>query len=79
MKALPINEKDQEGLPRQYIANVIYTTVGKPFYDWVEQKIQERDQEIVKDQNMGINLDPEIAAIFKASTSVSGKSIVHFN
>ena len=48
MKALPLNEDDRKGLPRQYTANVIYTVVGKPFLDWVEKKIQERDMEIIK-------------------------------
>ena len=34
MEKFPI-KRELEKYPRQYIANVIYTTVGKPFYDWV--------------------------------------------
>ncbi len=30
-KALPTGEKETEKLPRQYIANVIHTIVGRPF------------------------------------------------
>ena len=36
MKALPIVDKEIEKLPRQYIANVIYTIVGDAFAEWVE-------------------------------------------
>ena len=35
MKALPIVEEIKH-LHRQYLANVIYTLVGKPFMDWVD-------------------------------------------
>ena len=31
LKALPTGYKETEKLPRQYIANVIHTIVGKPF------------------------------------------------
>ena len=34
-KYFPI-EKEVEKLPRQYIANVIYTIVGPPFAQWVK-------------------------------------------
>ena len=34
-KYFPI-EKEMEKLPRQYIANVIYTVVGNPFAIWVK-------------------------------------------
>ena len=31
VKCLPLEEKEWEKLPRQYLANVIYTVVGQPF------------------------------------------------
>ena len=40
MKCLPLEEKEILQLPRQYLANVIYTVVGKPFQDWVNVKIE---------------------------------------
>ena len=36
MKCLPLEEKEWDKLPRQYLANVIYTVVGKPFQLWVD-------------------------------------------
>ena len=39
MMALPIEPKEIDKIPRQYIANVIYTIVGAPFNAWVEQQI----------------------------------------
>ena len=73
MKALPIAKKEIDKLPRQYLANVIYTLVGKPFDAWVEARIEARNQKIKEKGQMQIELDPEIAAIFHASTAVSGK------
>ena len=73
MKAFPSETKEIEKLPRQYIINIIYTLVGKPFELWVNQRIEERHRLIAEDQNMNIELDPDIAAIFQASNSVSGK------
>ena len=37
MKALPIEAREIDKLPRQYISNVIYTIVGDKFKDWVEE------------------------------------------
>ena len=45
MKALPKDEKEREKLPRQYLANVVYTIVGQPFYAWVEQGVQARKRQ----------------------------------
>ena len=56
-------------LPRAYIANVIYTLVGQPFADWVNSGIESRNQK----NDMLVQMDPEIARIFVASTTVSGK------
>jgi len=42
MKALPAVQREREKLPRQYLANVIYTIIGEPFKKWVEAKVNER-------------------------------------
>ena len=73
IKCLPLEDKETLQLPRQYLANVIFTVVGKAFQDWVDVKIEARNAKVVKEANMNIELDPEIAAIFNASTAVSGK------
>ena len=73
MKAFPSEAKEIEKLPRQYIINVIFTLVGSPFEVWVNQRIEERHRLIAEDRDLNIELDPDIAAIFQASNSVSGK------
>lgn len=76
MTALPAVKKEVLKLPRAYIANVIYTMVGKDFENWAAARIQARNEKVVKEKEMAIAMDPEIAEIFKQSTSVSGKQTV---
>ena len=63
-KALPKEPREVEKLPRAYLANVIYTIVGDPFKQWVDGEIAKRNAKIVEDQNLAINMDPEIYAAF---------------
>jgi len=44
MAALPMVETELKKLPRQYIANIIYTLVGKPFDDWIDARVQARHE-----------------------------------
>ena len=60
-------------LPRAYIANFIYTLVEQPFADWVYSGIESRNQKLTQKNDMLVQMDPEIARIFVASTTVSGK------
>ena len=73
MKALPVGHKEIEKLPRQYLANIIHTLVGKPFQQWISTRVKARHEQMTKKKDMLIELDPDIEAIFKASTAVSGK------
>lgn len=45
LKALPVAEEWYK-LRRPYLANVIYTTVGEPFQQWLDHQIQKRNQNI---------------------------------
>jgi hypothetical protein len=63
-------------LPRSYITNVIYTLAGAEFTAWVQERINERNEKLKADKDMIIEMDPEIARIFHASTAVSGKSFI---
>ena len=58
--------------------NIIYSVVGEPFEQWVKQRIEERNAAVVKEKNMLIDMDPEIAAAFANSTAVSCKCRNHF-
>ena len=73
LRALPESKKELMKMPRSYIANVIYTLIGDAFQEWSDKRIVTRNEKVVKDRDMEIKMDPEIAAIFKASTAVSGK------
>ena len=43
MKALPDLKREREKLPRDYIANVLYTLLGDTFKQWVEARIEARN------------------------------------
>jgi len=60
-------------LPREYIGNVIYTLAGDNFQQWVTARINARNNKVTSDRDLAISMDPEIAKLFKASTSVSSK------
>ena len=58
------DEQEIHLLPRQYLANVIYTVVGERFAAWVKERIVERNKKMTSKNNMIIMMDPEIAAAF---------------
>ena len=66
-------EREIAKLPRKWIVDLIYTIVGQPFANWVSTRIGERNEKIKTDKKMMINMDPEVAAAYKASQNVSGE------
>ena len=64
---------DLRRLPRQWVINVIYTLVGKPFADWALARMEARNQQLMAKHDMAILMDPEVLRIFNASTHVSSK------
>ena len=66
-------EKEIEKLPRDYVGDVIVSIIGDPFVKWKEERIAARNKKIAEKQNQNCGMDPEIAAAFRASTSISGK------
>ena len=52
---------------------MIYTVLGEQFRVWVHEKIVERNLKIQNERDMIISMDPEIAEIFKNSSSISCK------
>ena len=60
-------------IPNQWLINVMYTVIKEPFGAWVKQQIEERNRRVAVDKNMLIDMDPEIAEVYAASTSVSSK------
>ena len=58
LMALPEPMKEVLKMPRSYISNVLYTMIGQPFKDWVNEQIEKRNIKIVEDQNLAIQMDP---------------------
>ena len=69
---LPI-PKDQAKLPKQWLVNIIYTIAGDDFAEWVKAAIDERNQKVTVKRDLMVNMDPQIAAAYDASTHVSCK------
>jgi hypothetical protein len=67
--------KEITKLPKQWIVNVANTVLGAPFKQWIKQAIEDRNLKVAIQKDLNIGLDPEVAKCFKASTSVSRKSI----
>ena len=72
-KYFPTDRKETEKMPRQYIANIIHTVVGKPFREWSDNLVKTRNVHQAEKKEMFIELDPEVQKVFDASTSVSCK------
>ena len=49
------------------------------YTDWVKTQIEERNEEMKEKKDMNIELDPDIAAAFNASTSVSRRLLYNLN
>ena len=68
----PIKQEIRK-LPKQWIANVAYSVLGDDFSDWVKEQIEARNEHVAQKGNLFIELDPDVAAAFEASTAVSRK------
>ena len=59
--------KEIPQLPRQWLANIIYSVFGRQFALWIDEKIKERNAKMETKHNLLIQMDPEVAAAFEAS------------
>ena len=60
-------------MPKQLLANVCATVLHEKFSKWVKERVDARHAKVIEQKDLGIMMDPDIAAIFKASTAVSSK------
>jgi len=60
-------------VPKQWIANVCNSILKKVFSEWVKDQVAKRNKEVLKQKGLLIDMDPEMAAAFQASTKQSGK------
>ena len=70
---MPDEHCEIKKLPRGWVINVGASVVGKPFLDWIKQKIQERNDKQARERNLLIKMDPQLAAAFNNSTHHSSK------
>jgi hypothetical protein len=63
--------KEQAKLPRQWIINILFSTIGDPFSKFVKSRTEERNSKICVKKNLNISIDPDILQAFKNSTLVS--------
>ena len=54
------------------MANIIFTLTGDAFKKWIAKQVDERNSKVAQEADM-IEMDSQIAAIYQASTSISGK------
>ena len=64
---------DRHRIPRQWAINIFHSVVGKPFAAWAQEAMQFRNDKQVAKNNLMIEMDPEVAAVFAKSTSFSCK------
>ena len=65
--------KDLAKVPRQWLANVIFSVAGEPFSTWVDEVITARNTKISSSENKHVIMDAEVYAAFQASAQVSSK------
>ena len=51
----------------------MYSVIKEPFGLWVKEQIETRNRRVAVEKNMLIEMDPEIAEAYAASTAVSSK------
>ena len=54
MFILPENEGEIRKLLREWLGNVIYTIVGQPFQQWVNQQVDARNAKLKKENEMEV-------------------------
>ena len=60
-------------VPKQWLCNVANSILKNQFSDWVKRQVEVRNEAVKSKKNMMIQMDPEIAAAFAASSKVSRK------
>ena len=57
---------------------MLYSLLQDDFSDWVRKHIDARNKKVTVANNLLIDMDPDIAAAFAASTAVSSKCSVYW-
>ena len=73
------DKRELHKVSRDYICNVCATVLKDIFTDFVKERISERNEEMKEKRDLNIEMDPDIAAAFQASSSVSCRYITAFS
>ena len=72
MKYLP-DGNEMRKVPKAWICNIGASVIGAPFFDWVNNRINERNANVVEEKSLAIAMDEHVARCFHESTAVSRK------
>ena len=56
--------KEIQKVPKQWIANVCHSVLKNIFADWVKEQVTKRNEDMLKQKGLIIEMDPEMAAAF---------------
>ena len=70
---LPTEKQDLARVTRGWLCNMIFTLVGDKFSDFVDETVAKRNEKVSQKQNLMLELDPDIAQVFKQSNQISSK------
>ena len=70
---LPEPNLELPKVPKQWLANMCCTVLKESFTNWVKEQIKVRHKKVMIQKDLGIQMDPEMAEIFRKSTAVSSK------
>ena len=65
--------REIDKVPKQWLVNIAAAVVGRPFEDWVDQKVNERNEKVAVEKDVMIDVDPLIAQCISESNAVSRK------
>ena len=60
-------------LPRSFVCNLVFSICGDDFRLWVSQRVKQRNDKVAENQNLTLELDPEIANAFNNSVNISSR------
>ena len=64
---------EMKKVPKEWVGNMAYSILGDTFAAWVRAQINARNDKLRAQGDLHIDLDPDIAAAFEASTAVASK------
>ena len=70
---LPEPEIELPKTPKQWIANVCASLLKEKFTKWVKAQVEVRHDKVAVKKEIMIQMDQEMAEIFRQSTAVSSK------